>query len=64
MSSAANIKAQSQFMIQFLSRVESIREKLEKFDRELSDCIRPLALFYDGFDVDGKGTFEQKKPGD
>lgn len=48
----------------FLSRVEVIREKLERFDRELSDLIRPLALIYDGFDVDGKAPFEEKKPGD
>ena len=53
-----------QFVAAFLARVEDIREKLEEFDRELSDYIRPLALFFDGFDVDGKGTFEQKNPGD
>lgn len=37
---------------------------MEDFDRELADSIRPLALVYDGFDKDGKGTYEEKKPGD
>lgn len=48
----------------FLERVEEIRESLEEIDREIADQIRPLALIYDGFDVDGKGTNEQKLPGD
>ena len=51
-------------MIEFLDRVENIRQQLEDFDRELSDNIRPLALFFEGFDMDGKGTFEEKQPGD
>ena len=50
--------------MEFLERVERIREKLEHFDREISDYIKPLALIYDGFDVDGKGAFEDKTPGD
>lgn len=51
-------------MIEFLDRVENIRQQLEDFDRELADNIRPLALFFEGFDMDGKGTFEEKQPGD
>jgi hypothetical protein len=52
------------FLMDFLERVEKIREELEDIDREVADSIRPLALIYDGFDVDGKGTHEQKQPGD
>ena len=52
------------FLIDFLDRVEEIREQIEEFDRFLSDQIRPLALFYDGFDPDGKGNFEKRQPGD
>ena len=48
----------------FLDRVEEIREQIEEFDRNLSDQIRPLALFYDGFDPDGKDNFEKRQPGD
>ena len=55
---------QLEFMLNFLSYVEEIRAKLEHFDREISDCIKPLALIYDGFDLDGKGAFEEKTPGD
>lgn len=51
------MKNQQEVTVEFLSRVETIREKLEKFDRELSDLIRPLALMYDGFDVDHKTPF-------
>ena len=51
-------------MFIYLNRVEVIRCNLEEFDRELADQIKPLALFYEGFDVDGKGTMEQKMPGD
>ena len=47
-------------MIEFLDRVEGIRQQMEDFDRELADNIRPLALFFEGFDMDGKGTFEEK----
>ena len=46
------------FLMDFLERVEKIREELEDIDREVADSIRPLALIYDGFDVDGKGTHE------
>lgn len=53
-------KEQAKLMIEFLDRVENIRQQLEDFDRELSDNIRPLALFFEGFDMDGKGTFEEK----
>ena len=45
-------------MLIYLNRVEVIRSNLEEFDRELADQIKPLALFYEGFDVDGKGTME------
>jgi len=55
---------QVQFMVEFLDIVEKIREKLEHFDREIADQIRPIALIFDGFDVDGKGTFDLKVPGD
>lgn len=49
---------QTQIMFIYLNRVEVIRCNLEEFDRELADQIKPLALFYEGFDVDGKGTME------
>lgn len=57
-------KEQTVILVDFINRHDEIRELMEQFDRELADEIRPLALFYDGFDVDGKGAFEQKKPGD
>lgn len=37
-------------MVDFMARVETIREQLEDYDRELADLIRPIALLYDGFD--------------
>ena len=45
-------------------RVEVIRKRIDDFDRQLADSVKPLAYFFDGFDIDGKGTFEQKNPGD
>lgn len=51
-------------MVEFVKRADSLRQEAETFDRQLADQIRPLAYFFDGFDVDGKGAFEEKQPGD
>ena len=48
----------------YLNRVETIRSHLEEFDRELADQIKPLALFYEGFNVDENGAMKEMKPGD
>ena len=60
----ATAKQDLLFVVDFLNAAEHIRESLEEIDREIADQIRPLALIYDGFDVDGKGTCDQKVPGD
>ena len=60
----ATAKQDLLFIVSFLEAAENIREALEEVDREIADQIRPLALIYDGFDVDGKGTCEEKQPGD
>lgn len=44
------------FTIDFMGHAEAIREKLELFDRDLADMIKPLAIIVDGFDLDGDGT--------
>ena len=59
-----NEQEQSQVLYIYLNRVETIRSHLEEFDRELADQVKPLALFYEGFDVDGKGGMKEPKPGD
>lgn len=46
----------AKLMVEFIFKVEDLRQQLELIDREIADHIRPLALLFDSFDPESKSA--------